>query len=214
MIAQVHFFTPPAPTLPQLQARFLMILPLIQRHARMAFRHVCCRQRHADCLAETIALSWRWFLDLARRGKDATRFPVVLASYAARSVRCGRRVCGQIPAQDVMSEVAQQRHGFAVGKLPDCATLDGNPLMEALQDNTRTPPPDAAAFRIDWPAWLITWSDRDRRLIQAMALGERDKDLAKQFGLSPGRLSQLRRQFHESWTDFVADPPAMDNSQR
>ena len=54
--------------------------------------------------------------------------------------------------KDVLSPLAQQRKGFAVCKLPDCSTLDGNPLDEALHDNTKSPPDEQCAFRIDFPA--------------------------------------------------------------
>jgi hypothetical protein len=188
-----------------LQARFLTILPRIQAHAQIYFRHVACRARRADCIAETVALSWRWFVGLAQKGKDATQFATVLASYAARAVRSGRRVCGQERAQDAMSSVAQQRHGFAVGKLPDMAMASANPLAEALADNTKTPPPDAAAFRVDFPAWTGTYSRRRRRMIHDLARGERTMDVARRFRLSPGRVSQLRRAFEEDWTTFCGE---------
>jgi hypothetical protein len=78
-------------------------------------------------------------------------------------------------------------------------------IVLALHDNTRTPPPDQAAFRIDWPAFLETRSDRDRALIGRMALGERTLDLAGDFGMSPARVSQLRREFLTDWRQFVGD---------
>jgi len=99
-----------------LQERFLAIRPRILVHARIYFRHVRCGGRKADAIAETVALAWKWFVRLARRGKDARRFPSVLASFAARAVRSGRRLCGQERVRDVLSPVAQQRHGFSVSK--------------------------------------------------------------------------------------------------
>lgn len=185
-----------------LHARFNTILPRIQTHASIVFRTIQCHQRRADCVADAVALAWKWFARLAEQGKDATRFPSVLATFAARAVKSGRRVAGQVPAKDVMSFVCQQRRGFAVGKLPDFATLEGNPLAEALADNTQTPPPDAAAFRLDFPAWLATYSSRDRAVIQDMALGEHTKELASRFGLSEGRISQKRREFCQEWEAF------------
>jgi hypothetical protein len=185
-----------------LHARFLTILPRIERHARLYFASERCPVRKADRIADTVALAWKWFRRLAERGKDATQFTAALARYAVRAVRCGRRVTGQLSPKDVLSEQAQQRHGFNVGKLPDFSTLTDNPLAEALADNTQTPPPDAAAFRIDFPAWRSTHCRRDRGLIDAMAQGERTLDLAKQFRLSPARISQMRREFAEGWEAF------------
>jgi hypothetical protein len=79
----------------RLQAGFVNLLPRIERHARVYFRHVKCPHRKADSIAETVALAWRSYVLLARRGKAADRFPGALACFAARAVRSGRRLCGQ-----------------------------------------------------------------------------------------------------------------------
>ena len=79
---------------------------------------------------------------------------------------------------------------------------------DRLKDNTRTPPPEQAAFRIDFPQWLKTLSARQRRILQAMSLNERTKDLSKRFSISPGRISQMRRDFKDGWQRFVGDIPA------
>ena len=93
----------------RLQARFLSILAKIQTHARIFFRHVRCRCKRDDFIAETIALAWKWFRRLAEKGKDAREFVSVLASFAAKAVRCGRRVTTQLKPKDVLSELAQQQ---------------------------------------------------------------------------------------------------------
>ena len=78
-------------------------------------------------------------------------------------------------------------------------------MEERLADNTRTPPPEQAAFRIDFPEWLKTLSRRDRKIIRAMAMNERTKDLSRQFEVSAGRISQMRRDFKVGWDRFVGD---------
>ena len=195
-----------------LQLAFLSILPRIERHGRVYFRHVRCPDRKADAIGEMVALSWRWFVRLAEQGKDATRFPSVLATFAARAVYSGRRLAGACKAKDALSPAAQRRHGFAVGRLPDFSTLNGNPLAEALQDNTRSPVPDQVAFRFDFPAWLSSLGARDRGIAQDMAQGHRTGELAETYGLSPARVSQLRRQFHRDWQRFCGELPASDGS--
>ena len=54
---------------------------------------------------------------------------------------------------------------------------------------------------------MSTWPERDRRLIEALGLGERTLALADQFGLTPGRISQKRRQYHDDWERFCGDLP-------
>jgi hypothetical protein len=200
-----------------LQTRFLSVLSRIEDHARFYFRAVKCVVRKADCIAETIGVAWKWFCRLAAKGKDATKFASALASLAARAVRNGRRVGAGERANDVMSPVAQRRHGFVVVSLPAVRqsqeTLYGTPrgqqmqdaMEERLTDNTMTPVPDQAAFRLDFRAWCKTLTARDRRIIQAMSRDERTKELSRKFHVSPGRISQMRREFRDDWVRFVGD---------
>jgi hypothetical protein len=157
-------------------------------------------------VAEVVALTWKWFIRLAERGKDPTRFATMLASYAAKAVRCGRRVTGQEPGRDVLSPLAQMRRCFVVGKLPECSTLSGSPLSEALRDNRQTPVDEQVCFRIDFPHWSSTLGPRNRSIALDMAVGHTTQDLANTYGLSPGRISQLRREFCQDWKRFTADP--------
>ena len=94
---------------------------------------------------------------------------------------------------------------FSISKLPDFSTLSDNPLSDALIDNTRSPVPEQVQFRLDFPAWFRTRTDRDRRLIGDMAMGQRTLDLSRRYGLSPGRISQLRREFHDDWLRFCGE---------
>jgi hypothetical protein len=181
-------------------------LPNVLSHGRVYFRHLRA-ERKEECIAEMVALAWKWHRRLTERGKDASRFPTALASFAARAVRSGRRLAGTDRARDVLSPLAQQRKGFAVGKLPDCSSLNGNVLAEALHDNTRSPPDEQCAFRIDFPAWRATHTERDRRVLDDLMLGERTLDVAGKYGLSPGRVSQLRREFLLDWRGFCGDLP-------
>ena len=192
--------------LAHLHAAFLSILPRIERHGEVFFRGLKYQHRREEAVAEMVALSWKWFVSLALRGKDATRFPAALASFAAIAVKSGRRAAGMERANDVLSPLAQQRHGFAVLKLPDYATLSGNPLFEALADNTQSPVDEQAAFRIDFPAWLATLGARNRGLAEDMALGHRTQELSKKYGVCEARVSQLRREFHRDWQRFHGEP--------
>jgi hypothetical protein len=198
----------PTPSLHALQAAFLdLVLPRVLTHGRVYFRHLRSAELKEEYIAEMVALAWKWHLRLAERGKDAAQFPTAIATFAARAVRCGRRLAGMDRAKDVLSPQAQQRQGFAVGKLPDCSALDGSPLHEALHDNTQSPVAEQVCFRIDFPAWRASRNDRDRGVLDDLMLGERTLDVAGKYGLSPGRVSQLRRELHDDWEFFCAGPP-------
>jgi hypothetical protein len=203
-----HAETPILSCLERLHETFLSdVLPRARRHAQVYFRHLKCRHRLADAIQETVAVCWKWYLKLTEQGKDVSGFVTTLASYAARHVRSGRKLCGQEKAKDAMSPRAQQRKGFTVQSLPAYETgTEDNATIDALKDNTKTPPPDAAAFRIDYPAWLSRLGERNRRIAGDMALGERTKDLATKYGTTQGRVSQLRREFLDDWTRFTDAP--------
>jgi hypothetical protein len=211
----------PVPSLPGacfdvLHVRFLLLLPRIVTHAQVFFRGIRCPVQKEDKVQECVALGWQWFLRLTEQGKDVFDFPMAFASLVARAVKCGRRLCGQERSGDVLSFVAQAKHGFRVERLPATtrspqehlyADPHGQALLDAfeerLRDNTQTPVPDQVTFRIDFPVWRCTRSERDRRVIDALMAGGRTKDVSRQFGLSPGRVSQLRRDFLEDWRRFT-----------
>src|SRR5262249_7089437 len=196
----------------------LRLLPKIETHARIAFRGVRCPVMQEDRVQECVALGWKWFVRLSEQGKDVFAFPSAFAALLARAVKCGRRLCGQERSRDVLSFVAQARHGFRVELLPQstrCPHEDlyadphGQALHDAfeerLRDNTLTPVLAQEAFRLDCPAWLKTLTARERRLVRAMAQGERTMDLSKEFEVSPGRISQLRRELRDDWLRFQGE---------
>jgi DNA-directed RNA polymerase specialized sigma24 family protein len=188
-----------------LQAAFLLLLPRIRRVARMHFRDVRCPDRREDCVCEAVALCWVWYVRLVRRGRDPAAFATALARYGALAVRSGRRTSGQERANDVLSPVCQRRRGFVVAALTPGSSLDGNEIDESLHDNTRTPIPEQVQFRCDFPAWVSSLPGSKRRLVGPLAGGHRATDVARAFGLSEGRISQLRKEFRYSYAAFCGD---------
>lgn len=203
-----------------LHAAFLQILPRIETHARFCFRAVKCSSKKADRIAEVVGICWHWFKRLADRNKDAGLFPSALADFAVRAVKSGRRLCGQLRPNDVLSERAQVERGFVVESLPlstrlSLGTLYSTPHGQRMQDifeerlceNTRSSVPDQVQVRVDLPAWLVTLTDRDQRVVEDLALGHRTMDVARKYGISPGRVSQLREMFRRDWRGFIGDIP-------
>jgi hypothetical protein len=201
-----------------LRYRFLTIAPKIEHHARIYFRDIWCRQTRQDYIAETLAIAWKAFLRLAQKGRDAVQFPGKLARYAARAVRSGRKLAGMDRAQDVLSPRAWRQHGFRLERLQLSRRLPVEKLHrprgkrelelidEALHDNVETPPPDAAAFRVDFPLYLARLSERDRGVAVYLAEGHRPGEAAAAFGLSRGRVSQLRQELFRRWHELHGEP--------
>ena len=73
---------------------------------------------------------------------------------------------------------------------------------ELLVDGRQINPADLAASRIDFPAWLATLPPRSRAIAEALAAGDTTGDVAARFGVTPARVSQLRRKFERDWDTF------------
>ena len=201
--------------LDELHAKYLSILPRIELHGRIYFRHLD-PHRKADAIQEMRALAWKWLLAINRQGKDPAQFMMAFSTYLARAVNSGRRLAGMAKSKDVMNLHAQKCYGFKVETLPQTPrtyhdNLYATPKVQELHDafeerlcdNTITPVIDQVQFRIDFPAWLQTLTGRERRMIRGMARNERTLDLSKQFELSPARISQIRREFQIDWNRFI-----------
>lgn len=158
------------PPLSDLHSGFVALVPRIEQHGRIYFRHVRCQHQKAELLQEMRSLGWQWFVRLNQRGKNVNEFVTVFVGLLARAVNSGRRLTGLAKAKDVMNLATHKRHGFGVESLEVCwrhATHEplfsaphGQVLQDALEerlrDNTVTPVLDQVQFRIDWPAWLAT----------------------------------------------------------
>ncbi len=179
---------------------FLRLMPVVQRCAQLFFRSWPADHRE-EAIAEAVAAALVSFISLKRRGKDPFRFPSVIAVRAVQHVRSDRHVGSRSNGCDVLSRKARHRHGVAVERI----ATEG-PWREALVDNTKTSIPDQVCFRCDVPAWLHTLKSRDRQITVLLAQGYSTRDVAGRFGLSSGRISQLRRELHDSWQSFHGEP--------
>jgi hypothetical protein len=176
------------------------MLPRIRQYAHVAFRHLREEARE-EAIAETIANSLVAYVRLFEQGRIDLAYPTVLARFAVAQIQDGRRVGNRLNTKEVLAERAQERHGFVVERLDRFDKYSGE-WIEATIEDTHTPVPDQAAFRCDFPAWLATQSPRNRKIAEALAVGHSTSEVARRFNISPGRVSQLRRELHDSWSEF------------
>ena len=182
------------------QERFLAMLPQIRRQAFAAFR----RQRpeaREELIQEVVANSYCAWVLLVRRGKESVAYPTPLAQFAIRQVRDGRRVGCRLKATDILSPCASKLHGFTVKRFDQKDPQTGV-WNEQLVEDRRAGPDEIAAARLDLAAWSRTLSQRNRRIAKALSMGETTSVVAQQFGLSAGRVSQLRVWLREQWEQF------------
>jgi hypothetical protein len=193
-----------APAPRQWKRVFLSLLPAIVAHARFAFRHLRGEARQ-DAVQEVIANSLVAFIALARRGKLELVYPTVLAKYAVAQINEGRRVGNRLSIRDVLSRYCQVNKHVTVERLDQFDEKDNEWKEAVVQDTRSAPVPDIVAFRCDFADWLKSLKRRDRRLAQYLSLGNRTRDAAKEFGVSEGRVSQLRSELAASWNAFTGD---------
>jgi len=192
--------------LEMLQTAFLRLLQQIQLQAEFAFRYIRCPHTRADYVCETVAIAWKTFFALDRRGKDASTFITTFALRCTQAIKAGRRLAGQESSKDVLAPTAQQRRGFAVASFLSTSTVRGNPWEEALHENHVSPVPEQVCFKVDFPQWRSLHSRRDRNIMDELMVGEHPMTVSRRFGLSPARISQMQREFHIDWASFCADP--------
>jgi len=176
---------------------FLAFLPAIQRTALAAFHSFPFAERE-ELVAEAIAISFILYARLIERGRSRDVFGTSLARYAIARVRSGRCASGRLRPRDALSRIAQQRHRFGVERLD---TFDGE-VTRALPLVQRPTPAEIVAWRMDFTAWLAQLPPRLRRIALILAEGTSTTAAASQCGLSPGRISQLRRQLKANWDQF------------
>ena len=190
----------PAP-IEDIQASFARALPRIRAHPKFALRLAPVGDRD-DLIAEVLALSWKRFAELSRRGRRPEEYVTTLALRCSQAVRGGRRVTGCEGVRDVLSPAAGCRGRFAVSSLDDATPENAGVVGEALTADPKARVPDQAALRVDFPRWRSRFGARDRAVLDALAGGDRPGEVAARFGLSPARVSQLRGAFRDDWRAF------------
>jgi hypothetical protein len=195
---------------PRWHRRFLEMLPAIRRYALFAFRKLPTETRD-ELVQETIANCCLACRRLAQRRKLAIARPSPLARFAVAQVRAGRRVGSSLNGREVLSDYAQRRNGFQVERLHHGAD-DSGQWSQALVEDHHTPVDKQAAFRIDFPVWLLRLAPRQRRIAEFLAAGNSTSQAARRFRLSAGRISQLRQDFHRDWLRFHGALPVVRTS--
>jgi hypothetical protein len=198
-------------TNPLWQEQFLIhILPVVEDLARFQFRGLPGSEQE-ESTAEAVTSALISFVRLIRRGRDPRKFATRLAQIALLRVQAGRLAGTPDRSEDVLSRLARQQRGFIVrsleaGESNEAATgLTCREWRNQVLEDRRSTPAEIAILRLDFTAWLGRMKYRRRQIALKLAAGYRTEEVARQFRLSPGRISQLRREFEASWEEFQRD---------
>jgi hypothetical protein len=198
------FTEPNSTTEPAWHAGFLAMLPSIRDQLNFAFAGFTPATRE-DAIAESLALAMDAYAKLFEQGRADIAYPSVLAMYAARQFRAGRRVTGgQLTMNDVMSHRAQKLRGIVVKPL--VRRDQKGAWKEILVEDRRATPAATAIARIDFGDWLSRLCNRDRGVATTLAAGETGRDTAKLHGISAGRVAQIRTKLRQNWQAFQGEP--------
>jgi hypothetical protein len=187
------------------QEGFLQLLPRIRHQLRLAFADYRGEARQ-DAIQEAIALACVAYVRLYESGKQHLAFAAPLARYAVARVRAGRTVGTRLNSGDVLSPYAQRLRALSIYH-PD-GRDDEYAWHHLLTENRRCTPAELAASRIDFDAWLKQLPGLKRRVAQTLAGGETGQATARQHRVTPGRISQLRRELQRNWSRFQGETAA------
>ncbi|HEV3300275.1 MAG TPA: hypothetical protein VG055_11565 [Planctomycetaceae bacterium] len=182
------------------------MIPGIRKQLRFAFRYspaAVRKERIDDALAQAFVL----FAHLVLRKRVRLAHPTALARYAAHRVRSQRPIGSRSNSRDVMSPVTQRRFGFRVISAdPGCWAGHLRPT-ELLGESRQATPAELAAIRVDFASWLGRLSGRQREIALCLAVGESTGAVAQRFGVSCGRISQIRLELATRWRQFHGELP-------
>ena len=182
------------------------MIPGIQKQLRFAFRHspaAVRQERIDDALAQAFVL----FAHLVLRKRVRFAHPTALARYAAYRVRSRRPIGSRSNSRDVMSRVTQRRFGFRVMSADPGCWAGQLRSTELLGESRQATPAELAAIRVDFASWLGRLSDRQREIALCLAVGEPTGAVAHRFGVSCGRISQIRLELATRWRQFQGELP-------
>lgn len=182
---------------------FLLILPAIRSYVRRAFAALPAEQRD-EFVQEATVNALVAYRRLVERGKVELAYATPLARYAVAQTRAGRTIGNSLNSYEPLSHYAARKHGFIVVPLEGRHDADCE-WQDVLVEDKRSGPAEVAATRLDFAAWLKTLPRRTRRIASTLALGETTQAAARQFGVSRGRISQIRLELQRSWHAFQGE---------
>jgi RNA polymerase sigma factor (sigma-70 family) len=136
-----------------------------------------------DLVADAVSLAWEAF-------RDNPEVPLSgFTWYAIHRAKCGKQF--RQSTRSIDGPTDHWRQASKPDRLPVFKPDDfGRPGED---------PALIAALRIDFAAWFDGFSPRMQAIVEVLILGESTQATAAQFGVTPGRISQLRRELVEDW---------------
>jgi hypothetical protein len=203
----IRIASQPKPATPEWHEVFLKMAPAIVTHAKIAFGNLRAEAR-AEAVQNVLCSACAAVARLAELNKLDLCYPTVLAKFAVSQTRDGRMLGRPLNCKDISSSYCRRLKGLALERL-DHFDREENAWAEVLVEDRHCGPFDIVRTKLDFAAWLRSLPIKLRRIAKTLASGQRTGDVARKFGLSDGRISQIRSELLASWRCFVgeAEPP-------
>ena len=192
---------------PAWHAAFEAMLPVIETHAKVAFRHLDPDARE-EAVQETVCRACQAYARLVELGKTDVAFPSVLARFSVSQTKDGRIVGNTLNCCETLSEYGQKKNKLLVERL-DRYDSEEQAYLEILVEDKHAGPAETAVVRIDFAAYMQLLPLRLRQIATFLAKGETTTAAAKKFGASQGRISQIRKELWLAWHHFQGEEPAL-----
>ncbi len=192
---------------PAWHVEFEAMLPTIETHAKIAFRHLNS-EAHEEAVQETVCNACQAYARLVELGKTDVAYASALARFGVYQTKAGRKVGGKLNCRDISSDYCQQKKNLLVERL-DRFDSEEAAWAEILVEDKHAGPAETAIVRIDFSTWLQLLPRRLRKIATFLANGETTGAAAKRFRLSQARISQIRKELFLAWHRFQGDEPVM-----
>lgn len=151
-----------------------------------------------------VCLSWQAYCALAVQGRLDVAKVTPLADYSVRQAVTGRNVGGSLNSEDVSSSYAQRRGGFSTTNILPIERRGDEWREGILADDSANPAAIVQAL-LDFAQWLESLPTKIRAVAEILSVGESTKTAAALVGVTPGRISQMRRELADSWARLMGD---------
>ena len=168
------------------------IMPIIQATVHRTVKPVGAED-FGELVQDTVVMAAQLVESCEARGKPI--YPGSVAYYAIQHAKSGRRSTGATRT-DAMCPAAQLDDHVTVASMDEAVPGEhGDELT--LHEMLAAPAEDVAqiaARELDWHDLMEDMSDRDLAILRTTIAGESLGLLAQQFGVTPARVTQLKRE--------------------
>ena len=172
------------------------IMPIIQA---AVWRSVRCvgAEDSAELVQDTVVTAAQMVESCETRGKPI--YPGSVAYYAIQHAKSGRRSTGATRT-DAMCPAAQLDDNVTLASMDEMIVGDEGDGELSLHEMLAGPtedPAQQAARELDWSELMDHMGKRDLALLRTTINGDRLDVLARQFGVSAPRITQMKREIGE-----------------